>query len=161
MPYNPAWHQTESAESFFVCLSQQRRRRGKHIKLQPPPAYPRRHLSFLGHILSTKALPVTTSYPSTMPRPMHSDTLTFKSAAHYYQHRPSHIIPSDPADISLLSTIVLVATLLFCAAFFIATLGCLLANEHDVVTMYAPPSDGAQALIWAVKQSTRGCGGTC
>lgn len=96
-----------------------------------------------------------------------------------HQPRRSQLLSSHAADTtSLLSSVVLVVTMVFCAAFFIMTLGFLLSNEHDSgehsinrnslhityrlnSTVIYPPSDGTHALVWAVKQSTRGCATSC
>jgi len=93
-----------------------------------------------------------------MSRPLYSESLMLQTPVQYCRHRQS-LPPPRPADLSLISTVLLVITLVICAAFFIGTLSYLLSNEYDVVIY--PPTDGAHALIWAVKQSTRGCGGTC
>ncbi|KAI0340638.1 hypothetical protein BDW22DRAFT_390098 [Trametopsis cervina] len=67
-----------------------------------------------------------------MSRPMYSESLAIRPSSHLYQHRSSKPRRSDTADLSLLSTVVLVCTLLVCAVFFITTLAYLLSNEYDV-----------------------------
>jgi hypothetical protein len=97
----------------------------------------------------------TALLPSKMPRSIHGKPpMAFKPVEQYYQLSPPLSSSSRPGlfssdtgvDISLLSTVFLVLTLLLCAAFFIVALGYLLSNEHDVCE-YCPIRAASFALL--------------
>ena len=92
--------------------------------------------------------------------------------------RPHYRCSSEPDEISLTSTVLLVFVLAVSGAFFIMTMAYLLGEDHNTgtfffpllrailtlnirIVLHAPVADGAPALLWAVKQSTQGCAGMC
>ena len=96
------------------------------------------HTSDIQHLCGpplhfTTSGPSFTSYHHEMSRTMNSAPFLLSSVPEYcHQPRRSQLLSShSPDTTSLLSSVILVVTMVFCAAFFIMTLGFLLANEHD------------------------------
>lgn len=113
-----------------------------------------------------------------MSRPMYPEPFLLQTTPRYCDPRSQPPpFASEPVDLSLFSTILLVVALAVGGAFFIMAVACFLGEDHTTseffspfvsfmllifcATVLHPPADGAHALLWAVKQSTRGCASMC
>ncbi|GJE97086.1 hypothetical protein PsYK624_132960 [Phanerochaete sordida] len=97
-----------------------------------------------------------------MSRPVYPGAfMHHKSASRYCDARSQFAhAAAESLDDSLLSTVLLVVVLAVGGAFFIMAIAYFLGEDHNAV-LHPPIADGAHALLWAVKQSTRGCATMC
>ncbi|EKM55725.1 uncharacterized protein PHACADRAFT_209245 [Phanerochaete carnosa HHB-10118-sp] len=97
---------------------------------------------------------------ATMLRPVHTETYVLGAASRSCEDRSRLACASKSIDDSLFSTVLLVVILAVGGASFIMAVAYLLGEDHNAV-LHPPIADGAHALLWAVKQSTRGCATMC
>lgn len=99
-----------------------------------------------------------------MSRPAYPKAFMSHSASprYYAEGRPqlAACTAGESIDDSLFSTVLLVVMLAVGGAFFIMAIAYFLGEDHSTV-LHPPVADGAHALLWAVKQSTRGCATMC
>ena len=117
---------------------------------------------------------------ATMSRPVYPGAfMHHKSAPRCHDARSQFAhAGAESLDDSLLSTVLLVVVLAVGGAFFIMAIAYFLGEDHNagehssspssspcspiiILVLHPPIADGAHALLWAVKQSTRGCATMC